>query len=502
MRRRYLSPERATAASSSKTCRDGTRYGSHDPAVCATFTSHVRPQEVEIRRRVLASLKRHGWNSTSFQILEPGFRYWVDGEDTCVGYVDTGSAWVVAGAPIAPPERLAEVVTRFVAAAKAQRRRVCCFGTEARFQDTVGWSALRIGDQPVWGARDWASVVRESKSLREQLRRSRAKGVVVRALEVTELAPGHPVRARLDALIARWLATKQIAPMGFLVQLDPFSFPEEKRYFIAERGDAIVGFLAVIPVYARRGWFFEDLLRDPSAPNGTVELLVDAGMRAAAAENVEHVTLGLAPLAGEVSPWLRFARRWGKPLYDFEGLHTFKAKLKPQTWDPIYLSYPREASGILAVVDTLTAFARGGLLRFGIKTLLRGPSIVVRALAALLVAWTILLALPTSASWFPSPVWQWGWVGFDIVLGGALFALARRWRHGLATAVAIAVTADAVATAAEALIYNAPRARGLVDWLVMTIAVAAPTSAAVMLWHARAHRQVLVTAGPAPPARA
>src|SRR5690606_14525989 len=199
--------------------------------------------------------------------------------------------------------------------------------TEARFQDTVGWSALRIGDQPVWAPEDWPSVVRASKSLREQLRRSRAKGVVVRALEVGELAPGHAVRARLDALIRRWLATKQIAPMGFLVQLDPFSFPEEKRYFIAERDGEIVGFLAVIPVYARGGWFFEDLLRDPSAPNGTVELLVDAGMRAAAAENVEQVTLGLAPLAGEVSPWLRFARRWGKPLYDFEGLHTFKSKL-------------------------------------------------------------------------------------------------------------------------------------------------------------------------------
>lgn len=375
---------------------------------------------------------------------------------------------------------------------------MCCFGTEARFQDIVGWPAMRIGDQPVWEPSHWPAVVRTSKSLREQLRRSRAKGVVVRALEVAELAPGHPVRAQLDALMARWLATKQIAPMGFLVQLDPFSFPEEKRYFIAECDGAIVGFLAVIPMYARDGWFFEDLLRDPNAPNGTVELLVDAGMRAAAAANVRQVTLGLAPLAGEVSPWLRLVRRWGKPLYDFEGLHTFKAKLRPHTWDPIFLSYPRQASSILAVLDTLTAFARGGLLRFGIKTLLRGPSIIVRMLAVLLVAWTVLLALPTSSSWFPSPVWQWGWVGFDGVLGSALFSLARRWRHGLATAVAIAVTADVVTTVAEVLIYNAPRARCFGDWFVMTIAVAAPASAAVMLWHARAHRQVLVTSSPVP----
>ena len=451
----------------------------------------MSPEEVEIRRRVLALIKQHGWNSTSFQILEPGFRYWVDGDDACVGYVDTGAAWVVAGAPIAPAERLAEVTARFTAAAAAQGRRVCCFGTETRFLDVVQWSALRIGDQPVWTPSKWDAVIKESKSLREQLRRSRAKGVTIRALEVAELAAGHPVRVQLDALIARWLATKEIAPMGFVVQLDPFSFPEEKRYFVAEREDAIVGFLAAIPIYARSGWFFEDLLRDPSAPNGTTELLIDGAMRAAANANVDHVTLGLAPLAGEVSPWLRFARRWGRPLYDFEGLRAFKSKLKPRAWDPIYLSYPRKRSGIMAIVDTLTAFARGGLLRFGIQTLLRGPAIVVRALAALLVVWTALLALPHSARWFPSPAWQWGWVGFDIVLGVALFVLAKRWRHDLATIVACVVTADAIVTAAQATFYNVPRVHGIADIVVIAIAIAAPTSAAVLLWHARAHRQVL-----------
>ena len=73
------------------------------------------------RQRVLALLKRHGWNATSFQILEPGFRYWFGGGerseatgggapreiDCCVGYVDTGRAWVAAGSPVAAPERLA-----------------------------------------------------------------------------------------------------------------------------------------------------------------------------------------------------------------------------------------------------------------------------------------------------------------------------------------------------------------------------------------------------------
>jgi phosphatidylglycerol lysyltransferase len=440
------------------------------------------------RERVVTLLERHGWNATSFQILEPGFRYWFDGEDACVGYVDTGGAWVAAGPPIAPHDQLAAVSDRFALAARAAGRRASMFATETRFQEASNWPALRIGEQPLWSPTEWDAVLKKSKSLREQLRRARAKGVVVRALAVDELAASHPTRVALDALIGRWLASRILAPMGFLVQVDPFTFPERRHYFVAEVAGAIVGFLGVIPIYARDGWFFEDFLRDPAAPNGTVELLVDAGMRAAAAANVQLVTLGLSPLAGEVGPALRSARQLGRALYAFEGLRSFTAKLAPRQWDPIFLAHPPRTSSVVAIADTLTAFARGGLLRFGVQTLLRGPAIVFRLLAALLVVWTIALALPMTGRWFPSPVLQYGWVAFDVGLFVALFALARRWRQPLADAVAIAVTADAVLTLAEAVLWNVPNSRGVVDDLVLLAAVLAPTIAAVLLWNARVHR--------------
>jgi phosphatidylglycerol lysyltransferase len=444
--------------------------------------------ESDLRPRVLALLKRHGWNATSFQILEPGFRYWFDGDDACVGYVDTGRAWVAAGSPVAPPERFAEVTERFAAAASAAGRRACCFATEQRFRDGAPWSSLRVGDQPSWSPADWADVLRGSRSLREQLRRAHAKGVAVRRLTPDELAAGRPIRVELERLIARWLASRPIAPMGFLVHVDPFTFPDERRYFVAEQAGRVVGFLSAIPIYARPGWFFEDFLRDPDAPNGTVEVLVDAGMRAAAAEDIPYVTLGLVPLSGEIGPWLRAARRWGKALYDFDGLRAFKAKLKPRAWDPIFLSYPPQRSGFGAMFDTLTAFSRGGLLRFGLETLLRGPAIVMRVLAVLLVGWTALLALPGAARWFPSPAWQWGWVGFDAALAIALLALSYRWRQPLAGVIATAITGDAALTLAQAIAFDLPRQRGAIDLIVIAIAVAAPTVASVLLWNARVHR--------------
>jgi phosphatidylglycerol lysyltransferase len=437
---------------------------------------------------VLALLARHGWNATSFQVLEPGFLYWWDGDDACVAYVDTGTAWVTAGAPLAEPARFVTVMTGFRAAASANRRRVRCFATEARFHETVAWPALLIGEQPIWAPLDWEAALRRRSSLREQLRRARAKGVSVRALGTGELSGGATTRAQLDRLIARWLRSRSMAPMGFLVQVDLFSFPVERRHFVAEHNGVIVGFLGVVPIYARRGWFFEDLLRDPDAPNGTVELLVDAGMRAAVEEGVPHVTLGLVPLAGEVAPWLRVARRWGRALYDFDGLRGFKAKLAPRAWEPIYLAHPPGDSGLLAVRDALTAFARGGLTRFGVETLLRGPAVITRLLAVLLVPWTILLALPPTARFFPTPAWQWGWVAFDCCLALALYQLSRRWRKRLADLLVCAVTVDAVVTAAQALLFNLPRLGGPLDGALVGLAVFMPALASVLLWNARAYR--------------
>lgn len=340
----------------------------------------------EPRARVLALLRRHGWNATSFQVLGDGFRYWFDGDDACVAYADTGGAWVAAGAPLASPARLGEVAQRFSDHARAMGRRACFFAAERRLiRAATGRapSTLVVGEQPVWDPAAWHATVRGARSLREQIRRARAHGVAARALDVADVAAHDaPMRGAIDGVIARWLATRPMAPMGFLVAVQPFDFAAERRYFVAERDGAVVGFLVAVPVYTRNGWFFEDLVRDPRAPNGTSELLVDAAMRRVAAEGSRYVTLGLAPLAGEVGPALRLARRWLAGLYDFRGLRAFKARLRPQSWEPIYLV--RVDTGLaampVALHDALAAFARGSFARFGLQTARRIARRLVAAL--------------------------------------------------------------------------------------------------------------------------
>ena len=430
--------------------------------------------------------------------MQPGFQYFFHGDDACVGYVDTGRAWVAAGAPLCPPESMEAVAQSFIAAARACGRRSCFFGTEERFAERVALPSLLVGEQAVWDPANWTATLEAAPRLREQLRRARTKGVRIRAATPAELTDStSPTAVGIQALVQRWRGRHEMAPMGFLVDVDPLALRDDHRLYLAEvEGDdeeqastRLVGLLAASPIFARRGWLVEALVRAPDAPNGTIELLVDEAMRAAALGADALVTLGLAPLAGRVAPPLRWARSAGAVLFDFQGLHRFKAKLRPQRWDPIYLSYPEGQGAASSVLDVLRACARGRLLRFGLQTLLRGPAVIVRLLALALVPWTVALAASDSARWFPTPVVKWAWIAFDVALAAALLALTRRWRDRLARALMIAIGADVALTTLQAALWNLARVAGPRDAVVLAVAVAAPLLAFLALWRTRTRRR-------------
>jgi phosphatidylglycerol lysyltransferase len=433
---------------------------------------------VDQRERVLELLRRHGWNATSFQSLEPEFCYWFDGDDAAVAYFDTGGAWVVAGPPIAPEERLASSARRFARHAAAHGKRVAFFAVEERFLRGIEMRSIVIGQQPAWNALQWPERHRGHRRFKEQLRRARAKGVTVERLDA-DAVQSQPVRSAIEQLIDRWRSSRAMPPMTFLVELSPFGFAGERRYYVARVREELMGVLVAVPVYQRDGWFFENILRDPQAPNGTTESLVNAAMLDVAASGASYVTLGLAPLAGE-ERWLRITRAAMQGFYNFEGLYAFKAKLRPDRWDPIYLAWPDGASPVVAVYDALDAFAGGKLVRFGLRSIFRAPSSVLFTLGALLVPWTAWIAI--ADSWFPSRRIQFAWVAFDVVMCGAFVSLSSKWRRPLAIGACVAASADAALTSIEAAAYNVPRARRLEDWFVIGAAVAAPALAAAILF--------------------
>lgn len=438
------------------------------------------PVDLTSRRLVLDLLRRFGWNATSFQVLEPDFRYWFDGE-ACVAYVDTGAAWVVAGGPLAEDERLGEVARKFVREAERRERRVVFFAVEERLLRAFPMRSLQVGEQAVWEPSAWDGMLRGHRSLREQLRRARAKGVVIERIEPTVLLDGSSaIREELRELIARWLETRAMPAMAFLVELDPFVFGEERRYYFARVDGVLRGALVAVPIYLRAGWFFEDILRDPLAPNGTVESLIDVAMRDIARDGASLATLGLAPLAGS-DIWLRIVREVMRPFYNFEGLRRFKAKFRPARWDPIYAAWPDRQLPPRILFDVLSAFARGRPFSFAAAATFRRPAPALAVLATLLVPWTILLASPAAGRWFPSDRIRFAWVAFDILAAAGLATLARRWQRPLAAVMLGAIATDAALTVGQAARFNLPRVSKWWEPLVIAAAVAAPIVAASVL---------------------
>ncbi|MEO5859343.1 MAG: DUF2156 domain-containing protein [Pyrinomonadaceae bacterium] len=301
---------------------------------------------------------RHGWNSTCFQIVNPGIQYWFDQDgESVVGYVSSKGVRVVAGAPVCPNDALADVTARFEADAADNGESVCYFGAEARLEavlhDSLRHSRVSLGGQPVWHPAGWASIVDAKSSLRAQFNRARNKGIKIEEWTAKRAHNDPALRECLHA----WLDTKGLPPLHFVIEPETLERLENRRIFVAERGEIVEAFLILSPVPTRSGWLTEQFPHRPQAPNGTVELMMDQAIRKLGHEGFEYVTLGISPLSkraninAEKNPaWLKVLLAWmrkhGQRFYNFDGLDHFKSKLMPEYWEPVYaISNEPQVSG-------------------------------------------------------------------------------------------------------------------------------------------------------------
>jgi phosphatidylglycerol lysyltransferase len=319
------------------------------------------------------------------------------------------------------------------------------FGVES-LDGLARFRHLALGLQSILLPDRWPATLAASRKLREQLRRARAKGVTVRIASAGDVAPGTPLRAEIERLAAEWLASRPMEPMGFLVAVEPFHAPAHHLYVVAERRGRVVQALSAVPAPGRRGWLFEDMLRGRDAPNGTTELVLDLALRTIAGD-AAWATPGLTPLAGPVAWWLRAARIVTTPLYDFDGLRRFRARLAPARWIPVWLVWDRGPAW-LVLIDVLRAFAHGRLVAFAVRSLVRHPNGPPWIVALPLVPWTGLLAglvADDRASILGfSSLALGAWVVFDVALAWLLFQAARRPAARRLALLSLAAGVDAV----------------------------------------------------------
>lgn len=313
----------------------------------------------------------YGWNSTCYQILNPGIERWfAPSGRAVVGFVQRKGVRVVAGAPVCPEEDLEKVVRLWEEEAHRAGHRVCYFGAEGRMrrllQDRPGYSTVSLGAQPNWNPQDWGGIFDHDKMLRAQRNRAANKGVEVHEWACSVASNNKELRRCLR----EWLRTRGLPPMHFLVEPETLECLEGRRVFVAQRKGRPVGFLVLSPVPERNGWLTEQFPRGFRAPNGTVEILMDTAIRAVAASGSEYVTMGIVPLSHHGLPstmpnpaWLKLLTGWvrahGRRFYNFDGLDSFKSKFRPQDWEPIYVISKEDRFSFGTLYAIAAAFSDG-----------------------------------------------------------------------------------------------------------------------------------------------
>ena len=321
--------------------------------------------------RVRELILAYGWNSTCYQLLNPGFEYWFSSHrDAVTAYVEYSGTRVVGGSPVCDFSRLPDVVDEFESDSRTHGFRVSYFATEARLESVIakrdGYSILQLGAQPVWEPTRLVRNMHEKSSLRGQLHRAFNKGIIVEEWP-PEKASDHPA---LKKLLQHWLQTRGLPSLHFLVEPDTLSQLKDRRIFVAAREGIAVGFLNVSPIPERHGWLIEQFVRGPDAPNGTVELMLHKAAETLAEEQYAYLTLGLSPLTRHgtvalpqspkiIRALLQLARAHGKRFYNFEGLEFFKTKFEPDEWEPIFAISKEKEFSIWSLLAIAGAFTKG-----------------------------------------------------------------------------------------------------------------------------------------------
>jgi phosphatidylglycerol lysyltransferase len=291
----------------------------------------------------------YGWNTTAYQILNPGLLHWFASDvPAVVAYTRRHNVILVAGAPVCAADALPTVVMTFERFAAQQGCRVCYVGAADRMRDLLAdsheHSIIVIGAQPVWNPQGWDRLIESRRSLRAQLTRVRNKGLVIEERSFAEAGSS----SELDRVLDEWLGSRGLPPLHFMVEPHTLhGVVADRVLLVARRDGSAVAFLLASPVVARNGYLIEQIVRSPSAPNGSSELLIDAAMRRFAVDGRAYVTLGLVALssqaaaASRINPWwLRlmtaFARAHANRFYHFRGLEWFRMKMSPARWETIY----------------------------------------------------------------------------------------------------------------------------------------------------------------------
>lgn len=338
-------------------------------------------------------LKKYGYNTSSFQLLTSGMTYFTSpsGISGVIGYLVIGNIFVCAGDPLCSDDDIFNFVHEFRLFAKSKKKKCLFLQVSEKVEKKLrimGFGSLKFGEEAVISLNEYTFEGREKRVVRQHASRAKNAGVEI------SLLSSKAEEREITYLSEDWLSGRKTKGFSFLLGLDPLDEKDEKFIFVAKEEDEIVGYLTAVPIYARNGFYFEDVIRSVDAPSGTNQLLIKYAIEFLKEKGFSIVTLGTAPLGKlrdddtvehrRINNVLNYAYEHLNGFYNFKGLYEFKSNFVPSVWEKKYLCfYPEKikANYFVAIVRAYTGKRLSGLAFLQLKKLATQPMAPLKKIA-------------------------------------------------------------------------------------------------------------------------
>jgi len=307
-------------------------------------------------RRMLA---RHGADPLHFFALLPDKRYLLSepgGLEWGVAYRVVGRQALALGDPFGDSAAVPDAIARFAALCRRHGWKPVWYQTTGANLDIyrrAGLQVVKVGEDAQISLTDFSLAGKKYVKMRNDLRRIEKAGIVLEAYG-PDWPPNAECTAEMNAISQSWRKAHNAGEGWFAMGgFDPnCRLFAESRYFVARDANTgrMLAFTSFVPIFGAggvQGWTLDLMRRQADALHGVMDFLIVSAATQFAAEGAQTLSLGLSPLAGDDDPTeaaatshiRRFLYTRLNRAYNFQGLHTFKAKFATY-WDPRYLVYP------------------------------------------------------------------------------------------------------------------------------------------------------------------
>ncbi len=331
-----------------------------------------------------------------------------------IGYISGSKNNIMITDPLCDQKDAKASIVAFTKFTQARGKTSLLFPIDmvtARQAAEIGYGILQVGKEPVFDLKSYSIDTIERK-VQSAIRQVYNKGIIIEHLTFKEIQErGYEIE--LGLVLDEWLLSRRSEKMELLLEVSPFKYAEEKKYFIARSQNQIEAFLSCSPIFPRKGFFIHDLIRRPTAMNGIAEALNTAALNQFKSDGYEFASLGTAPLAGLdqkgansnykiLNKILVHIFNSHKMFMQFKSLYSFKKKFKPTAEEPTYLAfYPPSLKmrDALTVIGLFSSQGPVGNIVFKIKRWLDGEQLP-RPLISLVSPDVATLARPVPFSFY------------------------------------------------------------------------------------------------------